>query len=121
MNRKLVAVLIALFLTACAGRTVRDDSPASDLDAAKANLERHLAPRTLSNGELYCAEFAQTEDAQDECLGELEDKFFLSEEDKRTSLALVRKFIDRLRLARAPCRWYQFTCKRQEKKLNGPD
>ena len=103
MNRLLLIVLAALFLTACAGRTVKDDSPASDLLAFKANAHRTLKPRTLPNGKLYCLELAKTEEQQDDCGGDLEDTLLLSEGDKHDGLLLIDKMVERLTLARNPC------------------
>ena len=117
MNRKLAIVLTALFLTACAGRTVKDDSPASDLDAMKSGMKRALAPRTLPNGKTYCAELAQTEKAQDDCLGDLEDGFFLSEQDKARALTLFDRFMERLKLQRNPCGFWKSLFNRQECKF----
>ena len=73
MNLKLLLVLIVLFLPACSGRIIKDDSPANDLLALKANAERNLRPRLLPNGKLYCVELTKTEGQQDECAGDLED------------------------------------------------
>lgn len=120
MNLKLLLVLIALSLTACAGRTTRDDSPESDLDSLTTNASRHLSPRTLPNGKTYCLEDARTEQEQDDCAGDLEDGFYASEQDKSRALTLVLKGIDRLRAARMECRWYELTCKRQRRELVKP-
>jgi hypothetical protein len=105
-------VLAALFLPACGTQPVRDDSPASDLAALKANAERHLAPRTLPNGKVYCVELAETERAQDDCALDLEDLAYLSEQDKARALVLIRQGVKRLELSRLPtCKWYQLECK----------
>lgn len=107
MIHKLLTVLIVLFLTACAGQTVRDDSPASDLSALEANAKRHLAPRPLANGKLYCLEDSVTEGQRDECAAELEDSKFLSERDKAVGLDAIIKGIQRLRLSRNPCGFWK--------------
>lgn len=111
MNLKLWLVLSVLFLPACAAHTVRDGSPASDLLALKANAERNLRPRLLPNGKQYCVELATTEGQQDDCAGDLEDGFFLSEQDKARGLAGILKGIERLTLARNPCGWFGRTFK----------
>lgn len=76
MNRKLLIVLIVLCLSACATRTVRDDAPASDLDALAANVKREGKPVLLPNGKEYCLEDAESEEAHDRCGGDLEDAVF---------------------------------------------
>ena len=106
MNLKLLLVLTVLFLPACSGRITKDDSPANDLLALKANAERNLRPRLLPNGELYCVELALTESQQDDCAGDLEDGFFASEQDKARGLASVVKGVERLILQRNPCGFF---------------
>lgn len=117
MNLKLLIVLSALFLTACAGHTVRDDSPASDLDALVSSVGRDLKTRTLPNGKEYCAELAKTEDAQDECTGDLEDGFWAGNRDKERAMATLRTGVERIKLALSPCRWFQWGCKRRAAQL----
>jgi len=65
-------------------------------------------------------EDARTEEEQDDCAGDLEDGFFLAEQDKARGLSLLDNAIERLRLARNPCKFYQLQCKRKEHKLNEP-
>lgn len=97
---------------------VRDDSPASDLTALKSSAERHLAPRRLPNGRLYCVELAETERAQDDCALDLEDLAYLSEQDKARALELIRKGVKRLELSRLPtCSWYQFGCQSKRRAI----
>lgn len=103
MTRLYLTALTALFLTACAGRTAKDASPASDLHVLRVNVHRTLKPRTLPNGKLYCMELARTEEQQDDCGGELEDALLLSEEDKYLGRLLIDKFIERVELDRNPC------------------
>lgn len=117
MNLKLLIVLIVPFLTACGVHTVRDDSPASDLDALVLGVKQELPKRTLPNGKLYCAELARTEDAQDECLGELEDHVYVREQDVNRAITFIQQAVERIRLSRNPCRWYQFTCRARQKAL----
>lgn len=109
MNRLLLPVLIVLFLPACGVRTVKDESPASDLVAMQSGMKRALAPRLLPNGKTYCLELATTQEAQDECAGDLEDGVFLAEQDKRSGLALFDKFVRRLKLQRNPCGFWART------------
>ena len=117
MNRKLLLVLIVLFLTACGTRTVRDDSPASDLDALEVSVSGDLKPRTLPNGKEFCAELARTEQAQDECLGDLEDVVYTSNRDKERALGRLQRGFEWIRWRLNPCRWYQFSCKARIKEL----
>lgn len=107
MNLKLLIVLTAVCLTACAPRIVRDDSPASDLDAYKANVVRQGTMTLLPNGKTYCAEDAATEDAQDACMGNLEDALYRSDQKVARLVDLAYKFVERLRLARNPCSWWE--------------
>lgn len=118
MNLKHFPALLALCLTACATPSVRDDSPASDLDALVSSVSRDLRPTKLPNGREYCAELARTERDKDECTGDLEDGLFTANRDKARALETLRRGVERLRLARAPCRFYQLSCKRREKALN---
>lgn len=117
MNLRLLLVLIVLFLSACGTRTVRDDSPASDLDALVSSVSRDLQPRLLPNGKEYCAELATTERAQDECMGDLEDVVFVSNRDKERGLGTLRTGVERLKLARAPCRVFDFACRKRQRAL----
>lgn len=117
MTLKLLLALTVLFLTGCVSPTVRDDSPANDLDALEANVKRDLQTRVLSNGKEYCAELARTEQAQDECLGELEDGFYASNRDKERAADSLAKGIQRIRHSRNPCRWWQWGCRREAREL----
>lgn len=107
MNPKLLLVLTALFLTACAGRSVKDDSPASDLDALVSSVERDLQIRRLPNGREYCAELARTEKEKDECTGDLEDALYVSNRDKERASRTLRTGVERIRLARNPCSFWE--------------
>lgn len=113
----LLLALIALFLPACGMQPVRDASPASDLTALKSNAERHLAPRSLASGRLYCWELATTEGLQDECGPDLEELAWLSERDKARALALVQSYVQRAELERLACRWYQVRCHARRRAL----
>lgn len=118
MNPKLPFVLILLFLTACASRSVRDDSPASDLDALVSSVSRDLQPRTLQNGKEYCAELARTQRQQDACTAELEDVVFVSNRDKERAMKTLGIGVERLRLARAPCKIFDFACRKRARALD---
>lgn len=107
-------MLLFAILTACSGQPVKDDSPASDLLALKANAERDLKPRTLPNGKLYCFEDSTTEGKQDTCTGDLEDTLFKSEQDKARGLAGIIKGIERLMLQRNPCGFFRRIFQRSE-------
>ncbi len=103
MNLKLLPVLLLLCLAACGTHTVRDDSPASDLDVLVANVRKTTAPTLLPNGKEYCAELARTDDEQDDCLGDLEDALYNSNRKGERTLQTVTKFSERERQRRNPC------------------
>jgi len=103
MNRLLLIVLLAMFLSACGTQPVRDDSPESDLQTLKANVERETKHRTLPNGKEYCFEDSATEDDQDECTGDLEDTLYAANRALDRVNVLVQKAVQRLTLARNPC------------------
>lgn len=103
MNLKLLLVLIVLCLSACGTRTVKDDSPASDLDALVSSVSRDLRPRLLPNGREYCAELARTERQHDECTGDLEDALFSANRDKERADKTLRTGVERIKLSRNPC------------------
>jgi len=103
MIRLLLSALIVLFLTACAGRTVKDVSPASDLDALERIAERNLRPTLLPNGKEYCLEESRIQAQQDECAGNLEDALWSSNRDKERALRDIRRAIQRIRISRSPC------------------
>jgi len=110
MNLKLLSVLIALSLSACATHTVTDDAPASDLDALVANVRSDSRPTLLKNGKEYCMEDAVDEDAQDECAGDLEDGLFGANRKLERIFNSVLSFANRQRLQRNPCsRWEKLT------------
>ena len=107
MNLRLLTVLIVLFLSACATTSNRGGSPASDLDALESSVARDLRTTTLPNGKTYCAEDASTERQQDECMGDLEDALFNSNEDKDSALRTLRKGIKRIKLSIDPCGFFE--------------
>lgn len=112
MNLKLLIVLTAVCLTACAPRSVKDDSPASDLDVLVANVAKTTRPTLLPNGKEYCAELAMTEDAQDDCLGDLEDGLFNANRNAERTLRTVSDYATRERLRRNPCSWWERVTRR---------
>ncbi len=118
MNLRLLCVILALSLLPACAHSVRDDSPASDLDALVSSVSRDLKPRLLPNGKEYCAELATTERAQDECLGDLEDGLYASNRDKERASTTLVNGVKRIKLARNPCRWWQLMCKREARKLS---
>ena len=109
MNLKLLPVLIVLSLTACATRTVKDDSPASDLDALVSNVRKDGKRVKLPNGREFCAELARTEQDQDDCMGDLEDALFNANERGERQVQTVERFVSGERLRRNPCTWWQRT------------
>lgn len=120
MNLKLLLVLIVLCLTAGCGRSVKDDSHASALVVLETSVARDLKPRYLPSGKEYCAELSRTEQAQDECLGDLEDVVYQSNRDKARGLQTLQRGLERLRLSLTPCKWHQLGCKRRAKALDQP-
>ena len=110
MIRKLLPVLLPLFLTACATTSVRDDSHASDLDALEANVRKDAATVTLPNGKTYCGELARSTSEQEDCIGDLEDALFNVNAGRFPSIiTTVQRFIRGERLRRNPCSWWQRT------------
>lgn len=109
MIQKLLIVLTALFLSACATPTPRADSLASDLDALAANVHRDGRPVILPNGKEYCAELARTEDDQDDCMGDLEDALYNSNRRGERQVKTVDTFIKAERLRRDPCGFWRRT------------
>lgn len=103
MNLKLPLVLCALFPTACATPLAKDDSPASDLDVLVANVRKDGNRVNLPNGKEYCFELSRTEDAQDDCTGDLEDALFNANERGERQVTTVEKFANREKLRRNPC------------------
>lgn len=103
MNPKLPIVLCALFLTACATHSVKDDSPANDLDVLLANVGKTTKPTLLPNGRMYCAELARTEDEQDACMGDLEDALHDANTRAVKTFQTVVNFAAREKLRRSPC------------------
>lgn len=123
MNLKLLlATLAACLLLGCAHSNSAglhaSGSPTTDLDALESNARNDLAPRTLPNGKLYCGELSRTEKAQDSCIGDLEDTVLASETDKAVGLSNLSRGIQRIRLSLNPCRWWQFGCKAEARRLN---
>lgn len=106
MNLKLLLVLTVLCLSGCGTHSVKDDSPASDLDALVSSVSRDLKPTLLPNGREYCAELARTERAQDECMGDLEDALYTSNRDKLRASGTLRTGAKRIEQARNPCGWW---------------
>lgn len=70
---------------------------------------QNLKPRPLPNGKFYCIEDAVTERAKDRCADDLEDGKWQSEQDKARGLDGIERGVERLKLARNPCNWFQRT------------
>ena len=103
MNLRLLFAMLALFLIPGCARSVKDDSPASDLDVLVANVKANGAKVLLPNGKEFCAEEARTEQAQDECMGDLEDALFNGNRRSERVVRLVERFAARERLRRNHC------------------
>ena len=98
--------------------TRRNASPTTDLHVLESNARQDLAPRTLPNGKLYCAELSKSEKLQDGCVGDLEDTLLASETDKEVGLANLSKGIQRIRNSINPCPFWNLACKSRAKKLD---
>jgi hypothetical protein len=97
---------------------VRDESPASDLDALVSSVERDLKPRLLPNGREYCAELSRTDRDKDECTGDLEDVVFVSNRDKERAKQTLRTGVQRIKLARNPCSMWEKMFRADRCKIN---
>lgn len=118
--RLLIATLAACLIPGCA-HFESADSYENGLDALVQSVQRELAPKTLPNGKIYCAELARTEREQDECLGDLEDFVYLLVRGDQRALELLTRGAARLKQARKPCRWWQWQCKRDYARAVGDD
>lgn len=117
MTKLLLAGLLALSLSACSMHSAKGDKPVSDLDALRQAVSKDLEARKLPNGLEYCAELATTEKLQDDCLGQLEDALFLSNGDKARAIWLIERYIERSKIVRNVCAWYEFGCKSRAREL----
>lgn len=106
MNLKLLPVLFVLCLSACGTHIVKDDAPASDLDVLRANVRKTTTPTLLPSGKEYCAELAVTEDANDDCTGDLEDALFTANRKAELTWDTVSKFIHDELQRRLPCGFF---------------
>jgi len=66
----------------------------------------------------YCAELSLTEDAQDECLGDLEDALFAANLDKARASASLDFGLRKLSGVRKPCAWYDLRCRAAARELD---
>ena len=107
MNLKLLPVLIALCLSACATTSPKGELPVSDLDAFRANVQMQAKRQTLPNGKEYCAELARTDEQQEDCLGDLEDGLWHANNRIESIARQVYNFVARMKLQRNPCKWWQ--------------
>jgi hypothetical protein len=110
MNLRLLFVMLALSLSLGCAHSTKDDSPASDLDVLVANVKANGAKVLLPNGKEFCAEEARTEQAQDDCMADLEDGLFNANRRSERVVRLVERFAARERLRRNPCSlWERIT------------
>lgn len=107
MNRNLLIVATLLCLTACGKGSVKDDKPASDLQALVVGVKANLPERKLPNGRIYCAELARTEDDKDDCTGDLEDNVYVREQDRKRTIRDVEAWAKDQALTRNPCSWFE--------------
>lgn len=107
MNLKLLLAILALFLLPGCVHSLNDDAPASDLDVLVMNVKVTAVPIKLPNGKEFCAEEAKTEQAQDDCLGDLEDALFNGNRRSERVVKLVERYAARERLRRNPCTWWE--------------
>ena len=103
MNLKLLFVMPVLFLILGCAHSIKDDSPASDVDVLVANVKANSAKVLLPNGREYCAEESRTQQALDDCTGDLEDALFTANRRASSVVSLVVRFAARERLRRNPC------------------
>lgn len=68
-----------------------------------ANVKANSVKVLLPNGKDYCAEDSRTEQAQDDCMGDLEDALFNANKRAERVVSLVVRFAARERLRRNPC------------------
>lgn len=111
MIRNSLIAVIVLSLTACATLTGKDDLPVSDLLILEANVKKDARPILLPNGKHFCLEDAATEDAQDDCAGDLEDALYQANLTLERVARTVQAFITGERARRNPCSWWQFRCR----------
>ena len=95
--------LLLLSMTACATRSVRDDSPASDLDALVTSVKSNSTVTLLPNGKEYCAELAKSDVDKDECTGDLEDALFNANRKAVRTVKIVEHGASEIKLSRNPC------------------
>lgn len=72
----------------------------------EANVRKTTTRTKLPNGKEYCAELARTEDEQDDCMGDLEDALFTSNNKLGRTLNTVVEFIHDERNRRRPCGFF---------------
>jgi hypothetical protein len=80
-------------------------------------VKRDLQRTRLPNGREYCAELAETERAQDYCMGDLEDALKASNDDKTRAWVTLDRGINRIKAGRVECSWWQVSCKRDKTRL----
>lgn len=102
MNRKLLIVLAALSLSACASLPVADALPEK---ALQANVHSAARTRTLPNGREYCYELSETQKELDACTLDLEDLAHARGKQVESIVELVDKYVQRMRESR--CKWWQ--------------
>jgi hypothetical protein len=113
MIKRLLTVVIALSLAACATHSRRDALPVSDLLTLEANVKRETRPVLLPNGKEYCAELARTGDEMDECTGDLEDALYRANRNLERAWRTVAAFVTGERARRNPCAWWNLRCRAQ--------
>lgn len=80
-------------------------------------MEDQLPNRTLPNGRQYCAELAETEGAQDLCMGDLERLNLQRVRDRERAIERLRYGINRIKASRVRCGWFAYVCKAERRRL----
>jgi len=68
----------------------------------------------LANGKEYCAELSANEDAQDDCLGDVEDALFKANRRGERQVETVEAFARKEKLRRNPCSMFKRIFQRSE-------
>ena len=93
MNLKLLLAMPVLSLILGCAHSVKDDSPASDVDVLVANVKANSAKVLLPNGREYCAEESRTQQALDDCTGDLEDALLTANRRAASVVSLVVRIL----------------------------
>lgn len=119
MIRISLIALAVMSLSSCATNSVREDLPASDLVAYRESVRQTAQRQKLTNGREYCAELAATDQAQDKCMGDLEDALWRANQRITGLDALAERFVKRMELQFDPCNIFERMFRRDRCKIPG--